>query len=82
MNIDRLRQLSGVRESNDDWIQRAVEDIKQFIAQYNFSTAEEAARSYFSSKKGPGTHGNFDILSPDVQEFYINIMDLALKRKY
>jgi len=63
-------------EDNKELIMRAIADIKSVLAGQQFDDAESMARAYL--KQNGNSHGNWDILYPEVKLAFTTLAEAAI----
>jgi hypothetical protein len=63
-------------EDNKELVMRAIADMKSVLAGQQFDDAESMARAYL--KQNGNSHGNWDILYPEVKLAFTKLAEAAM----
>ena len=63
-------------EDNKELVMRAIADMKSVLAGQEFDDAESMARAYL--KQNGNSHGNWDILYPEVKLAFTKLAEAAI----
>jgi hypothetical protein len=69
--------------TNEELAERLKEDYVKLVGDREFETDQARAQYYFEQTSTDGrTHGNWSLLSEDVQEFIIQVIKIVHKELY